>query len=401
MTPFKPTLYDDSDPLYSPMCSPSKGIVYWRPTPKWRQAGYQGKVQALPGHQGDGRDADRAAEARRLTRAMLATLGIVKAEPVTWGEVIQLYLTDDLSPFQNVRPKTREGYLYLCGKWRGAIGHIRVDATDYRMLKGIERAMQAKGRSVSYIHRLFTMLRGLTSYARMTKVTGAKDVHEVLSQMTFQVPPRKTFAPTRAQVLAVVDEADARGHFAFATGVLMQWVFMLRGIDLFGQWVKANGQGGIVKDGKAWVDGLTWDMVEPDLSGFSKVLSKTRKSLPEPIRFDLSSTPEVRARLRLLGNAGRVGPVLKMESTGLPYTNDFRARTWRRIADRLGLPPEMKMMDSRAGAITDGQQRGVDLMTLRNAAGHMNTTTTEGYTRGRDASVANVIRLRGERGNQS
>lgn len=100
-------------------------------------------------------------------------------------------------------------------------------------------------------------------------------------------------------------------------GLLMQWTLMLRSVDVCDQWLPTTGgEGGIVRDGLRWQDGLTWDMVAADLSAFEKVISKTARSNPEPFRFEL--TPELAARLGLLGNGGKISPIITSERYGAP-----------------------------------------------------------------------------------
>jgi hypothetical protein len=168
--------------------------------------------------------------------------------------------------------------------------------------------MAEKGRSLSYVKRMFTTLRIVTRYGKALKIPEAMAVASVLAEIRFKSPPKRQVAPTREEIRAIVDEADARGMFTYATGLLLQWVYALRGVDVFGQWLKdPSGTGGIRRGTERWADGLTWDMVEPDLSAFSKVISKTASALPDPIRFSLEDATEIQARLRLLGNEGRVG----------------------------------------------------------------------------------------------
>jgi hypothetical protein len=37
-----------------------------------------------------------------------------------------------------------------------------------------------------------------------------------------------------------------------------------------------------------WQDGLPWDIFEDDLMGFRETISKTSRSMPEPMRFDMT-----------------------------------------------------------------------------------------------------------------
>ena len=394
MTHFDKALTDGSNALYAPLIAKVNAWAYWRPTEKWRKLGYTGKALRLPGKIGDTRDLDRAAECRRLTVAMLDSLGMgTGAQPGTWGWLIERYQGDSYSPYAAVKGSTRANYAWMLTRWKEAIGHLDFADMTYVSIKEIEAAMQAKGRSISYIRRMFVMLRTIASYGRKLGVKEVREVREIMADIRFKMPAKRAVTASREQAMAVIAEADARGMVGFATGVLIQWVTMLRGVDVFGQWLPALGEGGIIVDGQRWQDGLTWDMFDADLMGFRKVVSKTASSLPGPIYFSLADCPDVRARLALLASGGRIGPVIR-SSSGLPYTTQGRGRAWRRISDRLKLPREVLMMDLRAGGITEAMTMGASTQMLRDAAGHLNETTTNGYMRGRERHVAEVIALR-------
>lgn len=371
--------------------------AFWRAAPRFVRAGYKIQRIRLPGQRGDDLDAERARLCREYqaeAEAWFAALDRPKLRPGSWKHLIARYRTDEFSPLQDVKANTRRGYVEGCVYWEGVLGEQMVRDTSYEDLRRIQKAMAANGKSTDFIHRAFKQLRRLASYGRDVRFDGARDVAEMLRDMRIKMPAPRSVAPTREMIRRIIDEADAHGQFAFATGLLIQFELMLRGVDVFGQWLKDDGCGGIVERGRRWQDGLTWDMIEPDMMGFSKVISKTEGSMPEPIRFDLSLLPEVRHRLRLLANAGRVGPVIVTESRGLPYRQDNRAQAWARIRDRLKLPKNLWMMDTRAGAVTEAKSRGADILSLRDAAQHANVSTTSRYARDREAGVAKIVKLR-------
>ena len=407
---YKDALWDGSDPSYAPGLSKGRQYYYWKPSPKFRKMGYPKTSIRLTGEEGDGQDLLRAHEARELTRQMLAYYGanIETLEPGTWGWLIHRYKTDRHSPIHGVKENTRTNYIWILDRWDAAIGRVAIGATDYTTICDLRDGMKAKGRNTSYIHRMFERLRAVAKYGKMLKYAPAHEVSDILRDMRFQTPPRRSVTPTREQIRAVVDEADARGMFAFATGLLIQWVFCLRSVDVRGQWLPcAPDAGGIVRKlsrnrrqrllpdaYERWQDGLTWDMFDEDLSGFSKVISKTARSMPDPIRFGLTDVPELRARLFILSQRGRIGPVITGERTGMPYTVYGWSQAFRRIRDDLGLPKNLTVMDTRAGALTEAKNLGADPYILRDAGQHLNVTTTDRYARGRDESIAKVVKLR-------
>lgn len=374
--------------------------AFWRAAPRFIRAGYGIKRIRLPGQKGDGQDAERARlcrEYQREAERWLDALDKPKLKLGSWKHLIARYRTDEFSPLNEVKANTRRGYLESCVYWEGVIGDLKVSETDYEEVKRLERAMLQNGKSADHVHRVFTQMRRLASYGRQIKFEGARDLVEVLSDIRFKLPPPRNVAPTRAQIMQIVSKADEEGMFAFATGLLIQFELTLRGVDVFGQWFDDDGKsGGIVHEGKRWQDGLTWDMVEPDFGGFSKVISKTARSMPDPIRFDLTDLPEIRSRLRLLANGGRVGPVIVTERFRRPYRLDSRSQAWRRLRDALKLPKNIWMMDTRAGAVTEAKRLGADPMALRDAAQHANLSTTSRYMRDRSEGVAKVVKLRRE-----
>lgn len=394
MTTYRPSLWTDREADYAPHTSRSKDYVYWRAPKRCIDLGCSPTRERLPGTIGDGLDRERAARARELTRDMLKQVGLtsIESDPGTWRWLIARYRTDKYSRYHQVKGNTRRSYDWLCDRWERAIGSMKVGDLGYLQVCEIEDRMKQKGRTASYRRRMFTMLRTLASYGALIDAPGADKVQATLSRMRFTMPPRRTQAPTAEQVRQIIEAADARGMHSFACGLLIQWTYMLRAVDVRGQWLPDDGQGGIVRNGTRWQDGLTWDMFDGSLSAFRKVISKTATSMPDAYEFPV--TDELRARLRLLGSTGRIGPVIVSERSGLPYTQSGWTQAWGRLRDDLGLPKDLWVMDTRAGAVTDARAHGVDMLALRDAAQHQSSTTTDRYVRDRSTAVANVVKLR-------
>jgi hypothetical protein len=98
-----------------------------------------------------------------------------------------------------------------------------------------------------------------------------------------------------------------------AVGVLMQYWFGLRAVDVRGQFI----------DG-VWADGLTSEMIDPERLCFEKVISKTAKSLNEAYHFDLTNTPNIQRQLIDiyvgLPEEDRTGPVTVLPRIRKPFT---------------------------------------------------------------------------------
>jgi hypothetical protein len=320
----------------------------------------------------------------------------------TWEWVIHRWKMDPHSRYNTCGPATREDYDYRTGKWAAIIGAMQIEDLGYDHLGIILTTMRDRKYSDSLVSKLFVMLRHLARYAHgpLRQKKQAGPVVEDLALIRIKSAKPRSVSPTPEQIRSIIDEADARGLFAFATGILFQWTYALRAVDVRGQWFKADpDQGGIIREKRGtgqfirWQDGLTWDAFTPDLTHFSKTTSKTKAELT-----NIALTDELRGRLRLLRNAGNgTGPVITSEGSREPYTKRTWAQAWQRIREGLGLPDEIKMMDTRAGAITDARSRGADPFTLRDFATHTHVSTTDGYVRERSEAMNNVVKMRREK----
>lgn len=401
MTVHKPALYDESDPDYAPGIDYRGGYPIWRATRKHVAAGYALKYVALrPGTKDDGHHRERAQKCRELTRDMLvwadgADTSRPASQTIKW--LIGRYKTDEGSEYRGVKANTRRDYDLHLAYWEGYIGAAMVSDLTFEEIRGIEAAMKRKGRSADFIHRKFTMLRSIVKHGVLIRAEGARNVRETLSLIKFRMPPKRDTVATRMQVLRVVVKASQAGYHHFAVGKLLGCEMALRDVDVRGQWLPADGQGGIVHNGRRWQDGLTWEMFRADLSGFTKIISKTEGSLPEPILFPLDPLPRLKAMVAALAPAEkRVGPVI-LSSTGLPYDKRTWAALWRRFAREARVPDHVRSMDKRAGAISEADGKGASRETLSQAAQHTQIATTGRYVRNRSKAVAEIIDLRKRR----
>jgi hypothetical protein len=395
---FKDALWDGSDPTYAPGLSWSRLSPWWKCPKRYIEAGYNIKSVALDGTKGDGNDAARALRCRELTQELLLWWsGEDKSAPDygTWKWLMARYISDQYSPIKDVKANTRDNYLWLLGRWEDAIGHMQISDMNYVRIKQIQEAMKTNGRSVSYIKRMFTMLRTVSHYGIAIESEPAAKVSMVLSKVRFQNAPQRQSAPTRKEIYSIVEQADLAGARSFSLCVLIQFEFILRGVDVRGQWLATDErEGGIIRNGKRWQDGLTWDMVTSDVSSFEKVISKTSKSLPEALVFDLSAIPDIRDRMMQTPPEKRVGPVIISEKHGMPYTKWGMSQAWAKFRTLAGVSKDVWLMDARAAGISEAKALGAQPYDLRDAAQHASVTTTDRYARGRSSNVSKVVNLR-------
>lgn len=393
-----PRLWDNSDPDYAPglLRDRKKGHVYWAAAPAYKKAGYALKTYRL-GKLGpdDPLPREWAAKCRELQREMVLWHEDMKPrlQPGTWHHLIARYKSDEFSPFHGVKANTRDSYRYWLDQIDAVMGQVPVDKTTYEMLMRIKDGKAKKGRSAHHIHSWFSALRRVARYGVLVETPGAARMAEILSNMRIPTPAARSTAATREQVEAIVAAADARGMRSYAAGILIQWWFGLRAVDVRGQ----------VLDGE-WQDGLTWAMFDDEITGFHKVISKTAKSLPEAYHFDITVVPGLRQRLLEMRAALHPHwtqphmPVALNTRSGKAYTPSGWTSAWAKLRAAAGVPEDVWCMDTRAGAITDAAQiPGVSLSQLRNAAQHKDASTTGRYIRERSSDANRIVQLRATR----
>lgn len=386
---FEPALWDGSDPSYAPCVAMTKGIPYWKAPAKYRKAGY--KITSVRLH------GDFAAKARELTREMVQWFegDKPKVEPNTWHHLIARYKGDDVSPYQEVKANTRRTYADDLAYWEPVIGHMPIADMTFIEAKKIVRGMEAKGRSDHFIKAKFTMLRMLAGYGVALQLPGAREVKEVLGELRLKAPKPRTAAPKEAQIMAIIGKADAAGDTSFALGLLIQWRLTLRAIDVRGDYFPISGddRSGICRGGQRWADGLTWDMIDRDITTLTKTPSKTRDKMPEALVFDLTLVPDLRARLQAAET--RVGPVIT-DRHGMPYSRYAWSDMFRKYRAEAEVPDAVWMMDTRAGALNDARRKGADPLALQRQANHADFKTTQRYLREKSEGANNVLRIRAE-----
>lgn len=394
--PFKDALWDDSDPLYAPGQKKIRGSFAWVAGKRYRDAGYAIKTVNLGGTVGDGKDVERAARCRELTRDMVAWFegnNQTKQEG-TWAWLIARYLHDDYSAIHDVRPSTRESYKKVLARIEAAIGSVLIEDTDYPRLMEWRKTMESKGRSPHFISQWFRHWGLVNSHGIKLELPRCRELKIVRGEMRIKSPAKRAAFLNREQVEVIVECLDESGFGYVSLALLLRFEFMLRGIDVYGDWTPTDGRkGGIQVGERMWEGGLTWEMVDPDTTRIEKVISKTRDKLPEPYRFDLLAVPQIRQRLLEVPESDRVGPIIKTPGKSTPPMRGVISRRFKKALRDCKLPDNLQIRDARSGGITEAKILAQPFQ-LRDAAQHTQITTTDGYVRDRSASANEVIQLR-------
>lgn len=399
------------DPLYAPglkrRARAGGETLYWIPPAKDIKTGWALKAVCVTGSE---------LEVAQKCRALWTELetwrgGRAKAAPVqyTLGWLIRRYQSDPLSPYKTVREKTRKGYDTSCKIIDATRGDERIDATlvagmleqrlagaDIRQWHHEWGLPDASGHvtAPTRARHCIEMLRILLGYAIELKVPGAKDLREgLLSVLRFPATQAREAAPTREQVLAIVNAALAyrpkypkrdpelmNGWRSVAIATLAQFEFTERRISILG--THEAGQ---------WRPGWVWQNISPDWR-ISYHQNKVGRVLRE---FSLHDTPALLELLQAIPEEKRVGPVVICEKTGKPWHERWYAKVFRRIAKQAGIPDGIWSMDMRAGGATEADAiQGVTMKDLQGAGGWTDPASVARYSRGHIRAAQRVVQLR-------
>lgn len=367
--------------------------AYWIPPAKDVILGYRIKAEALSGS-----PEEMAARCRFLWEELQRWRKVNRTGPelytVAW--LIKRYRLDELSPYRNTLEKTRKRYDQSCAIIERSIGTRRIDAEMKRghltqRISGadVRRWHHQWGRpdedgavtTPARARHTIAMLRVLFSYAIELNVPGAKDLREgLLSTIRFPTTQPRESAPTRAQVLAIVKTALARGLRSVAITTLAQFELTERRTHIIGTW-----------EAMQWRPGWVWQDISPDWH----ILYHQMKVGKVERKFDLRETPALLELLQAVPEESRVGPVIICERTGRPWKERHYMRAFRAVAQGAGIPDTIWSMDMRAGGATEaGNIQGITSLDIQAAGGWADVKMASRYTRDRTTRAAKVIQMR-------
>jgi integrase len=184
--------------------------------------------------------------------------------------------------------------------------------------------------------------------------------------------------------------AHAMGLGSIALATTLQFELSLRQKDVIGEWEPAPlSEGGIVHKGTRWANGLQWSEID-----LAMLLRKTHIKTGAYVEFDLKLYPTLIEEIERVPRENRIGPMIISERTGEPYKHRTFTQTWRKVADKAGVPKTVWNMDARAGAISEAYDAGAFETDVMKHAGHKNRQTSARYNRGTLEQTSRVARQR-------
>jgi hypothetical protein len=319
----------------------------------------------------------------------------------TLRSLINCYQTDPDSPYQANRFHTRKWRDSLLKRLVAAYGAEELCEIKPRILKAWHKNWSQDGAMGATGSAFIGQLRALFSFgATMLEDPECDRLCSAMHKMRFPGTRARQVSITAAQANAI--RARAREQFGWASialGQAFQFEGTLRQKDVIGEWVPISepGVSAAIWGEQKWLRGITWQEIDANLI-LKHVTSKKQKE----VVIDLKLAPMVMEELALMVGASSVtrdnlpaaGPIITNELNGLPWSHNEYRRKWRLVANAVGIPKNIKNMDSRSGAISEGIMAGASLEMVRHAATHSDISQTADYDRNQPKATAEVMRLR-------
>lgn len=311
----------------------------------------------------------------------------------TIGSLSRRFQIDDESPVQGWKFNTRRSQLHIVDTIEKAFGARALSALglkDFRRWYDAAKQPKKPGgpERVDRACKIMKMIREMLRYGVAAELDQPQCVRllTILESTEFKTPKRRRSRLEHEQVVAFIEHAIAAKRVSLALGTAIQFETGMRQKDVIGEWapVPAGDETtGIVLRGRRgkgwrrWCNGLTW----ADL-GRNLVISKETTKTGAIVSHDLKMFPLVTELLALIPTEMRIGALIIDETAGRPYAEFAYARDWRVIAREAGIPDSVWNTDARAGAITEAEDAGAELDTIRGSIGHTQASTTARYSRG-------------------
>jgi hypothetical protein len=265
---------------------------------------------------------------------------------VTVAELADCYHTDPRSQYHKLRFKVRQNYDSGIRRIVADAGSLRIVDLDAPALKRLYDQWASDGKKAQG-RALITKLRLLSSFGvTVLNNDACMRLSAFLRNMRFPLPQARVARLTADQAVAIRAKAHEMGRPSIALAQAFQFDLPLKQTDVIGEWVPLSEHGVGVSDvvsetmGK-WIRGLRWEEIDPDF-----ILRHVTSMYQKEIEIDLKRAPMVMDELKKLGQRPARGPVIICEWEGKPWSQNEYRRWWRKLADAVGVPKNVKNMDS-------------------------------------------------------
>jgi len=264
----------------------------------------------------------------------------------TLAGLVQCYRTDQRSPYFQLKHRVRNGYDGNLNKIVADFGHHTIEGLTAERIMGLYNQW-AEGGKIAMGHALAAKLRLLSGFG----ATVLGDVRcipfaHIMRTLRFPAAAGRQVAMTAEYATALRGKAHEIGWPSIALAQALQFELKLRQVDVIGEWIPLSDPtpSTIVWGNEKWVRGLRWTDVDDKLILRFTTVDKVKRKIPHEV--DLTRLAMVLEELERLPAIPTSGPMIICEANDRPYSgNEFR-RKWRLVANKAGLPDNIRNADN-------------------------------------------------------
>lgn len=298
-----------------------------------------------------------AAVAAQFNLDLVPKPGTAAAAPLdTLGDLIQIYLTVENSPFRKLTHSSKKHYETLLGLIKVEHGAelltnlAKEDFEDWYE-KWCEGGKQSSGHAkISIVRNVLGFGTSVLGDAKCLPLSG------ILSKLRYKAPKGRTEKLTQVQADQIRLMAHSEKRPSIALAQAFQFDVDLLQKDVIGEWVPLSEKGfsDITTEDMKWVRGLRWNEIDGDF-----ILHHPSDSWQGDVERNLKEYPMVMDEFRKLGLSTErplrsqlpaSGAIIVSDRDKLPWDAVEFRRQWRKLADACGIPKTVRNADSRARA---------------------------------------------------
>ena len=275
-------------------------------------------------------------------------------------DLVDTYRSHEKSPYLGLRFSTRKHYDVLLKPISRDCGPKKIADLKEADIEDFYKKW-SEGGKMSMAKSTVGMLRSLVYFgATQLQDRECESLSIILHRMKFAVLQTRSERLTAEQAVRVCEAAHKLGRPSIGLAQAFQWDCNFRQKDVIGEWIPMNEEIGTVSDiieGETkWLRGLRWEEIDNNFV-LRHVTSKNQKQVVVNLK---EKAPMVMAELnRQFGGIDRSlmptgGPVIVSEASDIPWIPGEFRRWWRKVANKAGVPPTVKNMDSRERAPVRG-----------------------------------------------
>jgi hypothetical protein len=280
----------------------------------------------------------------------------------TFGGLIDAYLSHEGSSYRQLKHTVQRNYERSFRRMKNEIGKVNVADFTAQHVQNIYENNWAAGGKIAMGHDMIAKLRLLCTFGSTVLNDDASSrLSAIMGNMRFR---KSTSAGAQRLTIehARAIKATAREHFGWNSIALAQAIQFhfprLRQSDVIGEWVPLSdpAESDIIRGNEKWVRGLRWSEVDENMILRRKVtIGREQKDM----EFNLKRAALVAEEVNRVPLSLRVGPMIVCEFSKLPWSGNEYRRKWRKVADKAGVPKDVKNAELRKSGESTELDEGI------------------------------------------